>query len=211
MHPRSRRTGIAIAALVVLALPTVLVAGPLQHGAPARELALRQDMRKLWEDHITWTRLVIVSTFASLPDLGPTTDRLLRNQVDIGNAIEPFYGEASGDRLASLLRTHILGAAELLAAAKAHDAFRLESARTAWYANGDDIASFLNSLNPEWRLDEMRTMMRSHLDLTLEEAVDQLEGRYEESVADYDRVHVQILAMADMLSEGLIKQFPGKL
>lgn len=181
------------------------------HGAPERDLELRQSMRKLWEDHVTWTRLVIVSTVAGLPDLGPTTERLLRNQDDLGNAIKPFYGDAAGDRLSALLRDHILGAAEVLAAAKGGDGSRLEKAKSAWYANGDDIAGFLAGANPNWPLADMRTMMRTHLDLTLQEAVDQLQGRYAESVADYDRVHEEILHMSDMLSDGLARQFPGRL
>src|SRR6476469_8448346 len=86
-----------------------------------KEAALHDDMRKLWEDHITWTRLFIVSAVADLPDKDATTQRLLQNQVDIGNAIKPFYGDAAGDKLTALLKEHILGAAALLTAAKAGD------------------------------------------------------------------------------------------
>src|SRR5262245_52831256 len=91
-------------------------------------IALRQGMRKLWEDHVTWTRLVIVSTAANLPDLDPTTQRLLQNQTDIGNAIKPFYGDSAGNKLTELLRTHIVGAADVLAAAKANDQAKVDAA-----------------------------------------------------------------------------------
>jgi hypothetical protein len=175
------------------------------------ETALNQAMRKLWEDHITWTRLVIVSTAASLPDLDATTQRLLQNQTDIGNAVKPYYGEEAGNRLSVLLRDHIIGAANILAAAKKNDQAALEAAKTSWYANADTIAAFLSGANPEgWPLPGMQSMMREHLDLTLAEAVDQLQGHYPESVADYDKVHDAILQMADMLSSGIIKQFPKK-
>ena len=173
--------------------------------------AFHDAMRKLWEDHITWTRLVIIGVFEDLPDLGPTTERLLQNQVDIGNAIKPFYGDAAGEQLTALLKDHILIAAEILQAAKAGDQAALDIAVTRWYANADDIAAFLNSANPEnWPLEEMKTMMREHLDLTLEEAVTYLNGDYEDSIAAYDKVHLQALEMADMLSAGIIKQFPDK-
>jgi hypothetical protein len=70
-------------------------------------------MRRLWVDHVTWTRLFIGSFVADLPDLQATTDRLLQNQVDIGEAVKPFYGEVAGDELTQLLTEHILTAADL--------------------------------------------------------------------------------------------------
>lgn len=170
-------------------------------------------MRKLWEDHITWTRLVIIGIFADLPpqDVDASTGRLLQNQVDIGNAIKPFYGEEAGEQLTALLRDHILIAAEILQAAEDGNDAVLSDAIARWYANADDIAEFLNAANPKnWPLEEMRSMLRAHLDLTLEEAVTYLNGNYEASVAAYDQVHPQALEMADMLSDGIIKQFPHK-
>ena len=173
--------------------------------------AFHDAMRKLWEDHITFTRLFIVSTFGDLPDQGATAQRLLQNQDDIGDAIKPFYGDAAGEQLSTLLREHILIAAEILQAAKNGDTAALNDAITRWYANADEIAVFLNSANPKnWPLEEMKAMMREHLDLTLEEAVTYLNGDYAASIAAYDKVHLQALEMADMLSEGIIKQFPNK-
>jgi hypothetical protein len=168
-------------------------------------------MRKLWEDHITWTRLVIVSIANDLPDTDATVQRLLQNQADIGNAIKPFYGDAAGDQLTELLRQHILIAAEILQDAKAGNTAAEQDAITRWYANADDIAVFLNTANPKnWPLEDMKMMMREHLDLTLKEAVDYLGGNYSASVADYEQVHLEILKMADMLSDGIIKQFPNR-
>lgn len=173
--------------------------------------AFHDAMRKLWEDHITWTRFVIIGTFEDLPDLSLSTQRLLQNQVDIGNAIKPFYGEEAGNQLTALLTDHILIAAEILQAAKNGDTTARNAAIERWYANADDIAEFLHAANPEnWPLEEMRAMMREHLDLTLQEAVAYLEGDYAASIKFYDQVHIQALEMADMLSEGIIRQFPNK-
>ncbi len=185
------------------------------HAAPnavtPKELALRQDMRKLWEDHVTWTRLAVISLTTDSPDTQATVGRLLRNQADLGNAIKPFYGKAAGTKLTSLLREHILIAADLIAAAKAGDngAVRTEQAR--WQANADEIAAFLSSANPSsWKPGETRAMMRSHLRLTTDEVVARLQRNWAADVRAYDRIHVQILHMADMLSDGLVAQFPGR-
>ena len=50
---------------------------------------LRMSMRKLWEDHITWTRNYIISSLADLEDTGKVAERLLKNQDDIGVSIQP--------------------------------------------------------------------------------------------------------------------------
>jgi hypothetical protein len=70
-------------------------------------------MHKLWEDHITNKRNVIISALAGLPDQQAVTERL-RNQDDIGNAVKPFFGDAGGAQLTQLLRTHIALAAEII-------------------------------------------------------------------------------------------------
>jgi hypothetical protein len=172
-------------------------------------IAFRNDMRKLWEDHVTWTRLAIISLSDDLPDQDASVGRLLQNQVDIGDAVKPFYGDAAGDQLTALLNDHIVTAADIIAAAKAGDSEAVNEASARWYANADDIAVFLSSANPEqWPVDHMKQMMKEHLDLTLEEAVARLTANYAADVAAYDKIHVQILGMADMLSLGIINQFP---
>jgi hypothetical protein len=221
-----RRLTLVLAGLVAVAGMTIVLAvsgtraghaaAEHSHGAAmsvhtGKQLRFHDAMRKLWEDHITWTRLAIVSFAANVPDLPATEKRLLRNQADIGNAIKPFYGARTANRLTRLLKVHISGAVELLQAAKADDAARLAQAKSAWYANGRQIADFLNSANRRnWPRAEMRAMMRTHLDQTLEEAVHRLQGDFGADIRDYDAVHRHILMMADTLSDGIIEQFPRR-
>jgi hypothetical protein len=177
----------------------------------AKQLAFHDAMRKLWEEHVLWTRLFIVSDVFNNPDLAATTARLLANQTDIGNAVKPFYGSARGNHLTGLLRVHILLAAKILAAAKAGNATALKRAIRAWYANANKIALFLHRLNPRhWPLAALKAMMREHLNLTLTEAVEELQGKYARSVAKFDAVENEILSMADTLSNGIIAQFPKR-
>lgn len=182
-----------------------------QGSVSSAELALRQEMRRLWEDHVTWTRLAVVSLVAGSPDTDATVARLLRNQTDIGNAIVPFYGKAAGTQLTTLLREHITIAAGLIAAAKAGDDTKLAADRSAWRRNADAIARFLNGANPAaWKLGETRAMLRTHLALTTEELLARLQARWAADVRAYDAIHRQALAMADMLSDGIVHQFPKR-
>ncbi|HEX2110244.1 MAG TPA: hypothetical protein VHF67_01710 [Gaiellaceae bacterium] len=220
--------GLTAAVALVAALVAIAFSGgsPAEahstaaHGAKAtaakgkitkKELALRNEMRRLWEDHVTWTRLAIISLTTESPDTDATVARLLANQTDIGNAIKPFYGTAAGNALTELLRGHILIAADLVLAAKAGDQATLADAQARWEANARDIARFLNSANPRhWKVDALESMLGEHLRLTTEEAVARLQGDWGADVAAYDRIHHHALQMADTLSQGIVKQFPRR-
>ncbi len=197
--------------LVVLAGVVLTIAADAAQSPVITKTELRNAMRKLWEDHITWTRLFIVSAAADLPDKDATTQRLLQNQTEIGNAIKPFYGDAASDKLTALLRDHILISADLVGAAKAQDTAKKDEAAQRWSANADEVADFLSKANSKnWPAADMRKMMQEHLDLTTNEAVARLQGDWTADIAAYEKVHEQILQMADMLSDGIINQFPNK-
>ena len=173
---------------------------------------LRLEMRKLWEDHIGWTRHFIVSALADLPDEQATTERLLQNQKDIGNAIKPFYGDAAGTKLTGLLEEHILIAADIVTAAKAGETSKLEADKKRWSANADQIATFLSGANPKhWPAADMKSMLSDHLATTTAVLEARLRQDWKADVAAYEKVHEQILEMSDMLAEGIVKQFPDKL
>ena len=175
------------------------------------QVAFHDQMRKLWEDHVTWTRLAIVTFADDSPSFGDTAARLLQNQVDIGDAIKPYYGKAAGNQLTTLLQGHINIAVELLQAAKAGDTAAFDDANARWYDNANQIADFLAAANPHfWPDDTMRAAMKTHLDQTLTEASDELTGDYAGSVAAYEEIHQHILDMADLLSAGIMQQFPGR-
>lgn len=185
---------------------------PSTSSAATKAHELRAGMRKLWEDHVTWTRLFIVSALADLPDKAVTTERLLQNQVDIGNAIKPYYGDAAGNKLSALLKDHILIAADIVTAAKGGQTAKVESSKVRWVTNADEISAFLSGANPRhWPAADMKTMMREHLDLTTAELMARLDKDWSGDIAAYEKVHAQILHMADMLADGIAKQHPAKL
>jgi hypothetical protein len=182
------------------------------HAAVTRkELALRNGMRALWEDHVTWTRLAVISLLDNSPDKDAAMTRLLRNQTDIGNAIKPFYGKAAGNSLTRELRLHILIAADLIAAAKAGDQAKVAEEQARWKRNAADIAALLSKANPRfWKRAEITSMLNEHLRLTTAEVVARLRRDWGADVAAYDRIHLHALGMADALATGIVKQFPRR-
>ena len=179
------------------------------YGVTAKQFELYTAMRSLWEEHVSWTRMFILSNVGDSRNRDATTARLMQNQTDIGDAIKPAYGESAGNRLTSLLKEHISLASDVVTAAKQGDATRAADKKRDAHQNADQIADFLYNANPNnWNRTHLRDMMREHLDLTFAEAEAEINGDYFKSVRTYDEVQTQILAMADMLSEGIVRQFP---
>ncbi len=171
---------------------------------------LNSAMKKLWEDHLVYTRNYIISDLSDLGDKSKIAERLLQNQADIGDAIKPFYGDAAGNKLTSLLKEHIVIATKVVDAAKKNQAKDLEKASNDWKKNGDDIANFLSSANPNWKKSDMQHMMAMHLKLTTDEVVSRISKDWKSDIAAYDAGHVHMFMFANELSRGIAKQFPDQ-
>lgn len=179
------------------------------HSQPAAE-TLRQNMRSLWTDHVVWTRQYIVAAVADRPDQQAAASRLMKNQEDIGAAVAAYYGPAAGARLTELLKAHISIAVDLIKAAKTGDTAAKQHADQMWHRNAEDIADFLSAANPNWPRATLVAMMNTHLSTTTDEVVARLTKNWEQDVRAFDAVYHHILGMSDALSDGIIKQFPGK-
>ena len=178
--------------------------------ASANAARLREDMRKLWSDHVIWTRHYIVAAIDGSPDVNAAATRLLKNQDDIGGAVAAFYGKDAGEKLTGLLKQHILIAVDLIAAAKANDQAKYSATDQRWKKNGEEIADFLSRANPNWPKATLASMMAAHLTTTTIEVVARLNKKWDEDTAAFDEVYTHILHMSDALSDGIVKQFPQK-
>jgi hypothetical protein len=194
--------------ILALVASSVAPALALPFKGKVRSLAYHDEWRKLWEDHITWTRVVIIGVLDELAGTPAYTDRLLQNYEDMEAALAPYYGDEA-EVLGDLIKDHLVIAAQILQALNTGQPTAALVA--SWYANAHDIAVQMNTMNPEfWPLEETEQMWVEHLDATLAEALDHFNGNFTAEVADYDRVHDLALEMADFISNGVMKQFPNQ-
>lgn len=206
------RLGILFVFGAVAACTTAPAQQPTPMGtASSSAPALRIAMRKLWSDHVIWTRQYIVSAALGDPSAQAASERLLKNQEDIGNAVAQYYGAAAGAKLTDLLKQHILIAVDLVAAAKAGDAAKQADADKRWHDNANDLATFLSGANPNWPKQTLLDMLNQHLSLTTQEAVARLQKNWSADVAAFDSIFNQAMMMADALTDGIAKQFPAKV
>ena len=208
-----RRLTIAAAAiLVVLGFQSGSPVGVASQarGTSAAAASLKQDMRKLWTDHVVWTRDYIIAAVGNQPDAQAAANRLMKNQEDMGNAVAKFYGTAAGQQLTTLLKEHITIAVDLIKAAKAGDKAAQQQADNRWQQNATQIADFLSKANPNWPRATLVDLMKMHLSTTTDEVVARLNKNWDADVRAFDKVYEHILMMSDAISDGIIKQFPDK-
>jgi hypothetical protein len=201
--------------LVIASLSSVQAEGSLLQAGSSTAMspsaiALKHDMRKLWTDHVVWTRDYIVAAVGDHPSAQAAANRLMRNQEDIGNAVGKIYGAAAGQQLTTLLKEHITVAVDLITAAKAGDKAGQQAADAKWQQNGTAIADFLSKANPHWPRATLVELMKGHLTTTTNEVVARLNKNWDEDVRAFDEVYRHILMMSDALSDGIVKQFPQK-
>lgn len=172
---------------------------------------LKASMRKLWAEHAIWLREYIVSSAANAQDNKDVTARLIKNQLDIGDAFGQYYGADAGNELTVLLKDHISLAIEVIAAVKGTNQEKIEEADMRWRKNVEDISHFLNKLSTNnWSINNLMTMFNNHLQLIRQEASARIAGEWNKDIKAFDDGFDEIMKMADMISAGIIKQFPGE-
>jgi hypothetical protein len=181
------------------------------NGTSPAAASLKLALRRLWADHVIWTREYVVAAVAGTPDAGAAATRLLKNQEDIGNAVVPVYGEPAGQALTDLLKQHIMIAVDLIDGAKAEDNAKFEENDRKWTANVEEIATLLSGANPDnWPKADVTDLLMQHLKLTKDEVVARLQSNWEADVAAFDQIFTEILTVSDVLADGIVKQFPEK-
>jgi hypothetical protein len=176
----------------------------------ASVINLKYPMQKLWVEHAWWTRELIVSKLAGLKDQDAVLARLLQNQTDLGNIIKPYYGEEAGKKLTALLKEHILIAGKIVDAAKKGDMAAVKQFDKDWHRNADEIVAFLTSANPYWSKKVLTEMFYKHLKLTTDEVEYRLQGKWMEDINTADINETHLIHMGDILTDGIVKQFPNK-
>lgn len=174
---------------------------------PNKQIALINDMRLAWLQHVYWTRMLIISIIERLADEKDVTDRLLKNPYDIANIFTRFYPSDVRNTIANLLTEHLKIGADLVKALR--DDNKEEAARfnRQWYQNEDEMADAFSSINPYYNKETVKEMLYRHLDLIKQEVSESLLKNYPADINTFDKIEQQALEMADYFSLGIMKEF----
>ena len=173
------------------------------------EVRLLEKMNLVWEQHIMWTRMLLISIAENLKDLEATQTRLLRNPKDIADVFRPYYGNNVASEIQRLLTEYLAIEKDLIVALKNKDQEQANELSTKWYQNADRMAEAFSSINPFYPKEEIRRMLYEHLRLTTEEVNARLRGDYVADINAYDMVQKEILKMSRFFVDGIVRQFPN--
>ena len=171
------------------------------------QVQLLKQMNLVWEQHIMWTRMLLISIVENLKDLEATQARLLRNPKDIADVFRRFYGNAVANRIQQLLTEHLTIGKDLIVALKNKNQEEAKRLNTKWYQNADEMAEAFSSINPFYPREEIRNMLYEHLRLTTNQVNNRLQGNYAEDINSYDMVQKEILRMSQFFVNGIVRQF----
>lgn len=173
------------------------------------QVDLLKRMNLAWEQHIMWTRMLLISIAENLKNLTATENRLLQNPKDIADIFRKYYGNAVADRIEKLLTEHLTIGKDLIVALKNNDQKLAKDLTDKWYKNADDMADAFSRINPFYPREKVRDMLYDHLDLTTDEVTARLRKDYKADIAAFDKVQQEILKMSQFFVDGIVRQFPN--
>lgn len=172
-----------------------------------RQVDLLKRMNLAWEQHIMWTRMLLISIADNLKDLDATEKRLLQNPKDIADIFRKYYGNAFANRIENLLTEHLTIGKNLIVALKNNNQKLAKELTDNWYKNADDMAEAFSSINPFYSKEKVQDMLYDHLELTTDEVTARLRKDYSADIEAFNNVQQEVLKMSQYFVEGIFKPF----
>jgi len=184
-----------------------------------RTLVFRMDSRTLWTRFSLGMINFSVSDFGNLESTPSVEKNLKTAAAEIGNFFVPYYGIAAGTKVGNLLTAIAINGTKVVEALKnRRDVAAFE---TIWAKQADELAQYLNELNPsQWPRDLMSEMVVTLTKFWLSD----FRARYEKDFAadsialdNIFKVAVSGIpnhtnrgytSIADLISRGIIAQYP---
>jgi len=203
---------VALAALVFILPPSSLAAEKQGMGKMSlNRTELSKALRDLWVGHIFWVRNVVLMTkFGDVAAAKVAEDQVVQDAKDIANSIVPFYGKDAGDKLFTLLAGHYGAVKEYMTADFADNKDAKTVAIDKLNKNADEIATFLSSANPNWPKSTILPALLAHGGHHVAQinAIHQKDFAAEAKVWNEMKMHIYVIA--DVLANGIVKQFGPK-
>ena len=182
---------------------------------PAKVAALKMALRDLYINHIFWVRSLVIATRLGEKGAVSEADEYgEKNAKAIGQSIAPFYGQAAGDKFATLFVGHYSAVKAYMRAAFANNFRGSAASKKAAVAqltqNASAIAAFVSSANPNLPKGTVYGLLLTHGQQHIM-SIDATAKKDWSAEADmWDPMVKHVYTISDALADGIAKQFPGK-
>jgi hypothetical protein len=174
-----------------------------------KAVEMRLALRDLWTGHIFWVRNVVVTTkYGDAAAAKVAEGQVVDNARSIANAVIPYYGQEAADKLFGLLAGHYGAVKEYMNAAFEDKKEEQKTTVGKLEKNVDDMATFLSGANPNWPKSALISALATHVVHHVTQ-IDSINAKLYASEAQIWAVmkdHTN--GLADVLAEGIVKQFP---
>lgn len=179
-------------------------------GYCAHKIDLINNMRSVWEQHVWWTRMVILGIVDGLKGVDESVKRLLENPRDMAQVFGKYYPPQIQRVIEQLITAHLTIGAEVIKAASSKNTDAFNDANMRWFKNADDIAKALSGINPYYSESEIKKMLYDHLNMTIKEVQMRIDRNSAADVVVFDSIEKEALKMADYFTYGITKQFSSR-
>lgn len=160
--------------------------------------------RMLWRDLATWLRAYLISAFAGFGNYEAVSQRLYRLPLEYGNVLRVFFGDQATEQYITFVSNYIITMQSLMVAQLNHDVNAVNLLTQRAYANVNERAAFLASINPFWSESIWNSLLYSFTSMNLEQSTAMLSKDYARDIEIFDRILSLTTVMGDYFSEGLI-------
>ena len=172
------------------------------------EQNLGNYLRFLWLQQVYWLRMANQSELWNLSDAEYVMNRLMENPQDFQMALKTFYGDENAKKFADLLTNHLTLVTNYVMAIRDGNTQAAADAENQINNNAVQMISFLTSINPNWAAADLQRMFSEYMNLTKEEIDATMSQNFEDSINVFADIERGALEMADMMTKGIVSQFP---
>ncbi len=176
-----------------------------------KTVELRLALRDFWIGHIFWVRGVVIGTkYDNKDEAKVAEEQVVANAKALAGSITPYYGKEAADKLFGLLAGHYGAIKDYMNASYSENKETKDSAVDKLKKNADEIATFLSSANPNWSKDVLLSALIAHGGHHMAQ-IDEINLKdFSGEAKTWDAMKNHIYVIADVLANGIVKQFPKK-
>lgn len=172
-----------------------------------RRIDLINRFRKLWLNHVVWTRSFMVGTEVGSGDLVHIYDRLIIGALDFAKDLATYYGLDMASEFKKLFTENIEIVKSYIEAVDQNDDDGVEASRKKSSDNIEELSILLTKLNPYWNGKIWTTLLTQYMQITEEEIILYFSKNYEGEIQLFDELERHILEIADYMANAIARQF----